>query len=52
MGYRKVDKGFKEIGDVMGEVFVLLNGYVEERNDEGVFEGFGGGCVGKGMGRW
>lgn len=40
MGYTKLDKPFKEMRDVIGELFLLLNAYVQQTNDQALFERF------------
>lgn len=45
MGYTKLDKPFKEIRDVIGELFLLLNAYVQQTNDQALFERFAAGCL-------
>ena len=45
MGYTKLDKPFKEIRDVIGELFLLLNAYVKQTNDQALFERFAAGCL-------
>lgn len=45
MGYTKLDKPFKEIRDVIGELFLLLNAYVKQTNDQALFERFAASCL-------
>ncbi|MCY8994685.1 SWIM zinc finger family protein [Bacillus inaquosorum] len=45
MGYTKLDKPFKEIRDVIGELFLLLNAYVKQTNDQALFERYAAGCL-------
>lgn len=45
MGYTKLDKPFKEIRDVISELFLLLNVYVKQTNDQALFERYAAGCL-------
>ncbi|WP_406621009.1 SWIM zinc finger family protein [Bacillus atrophaeus] len=45
IGYTKLDKPFKEIRDVISELFFVLNVYVKQTNDHALFERYAAGCL-------
>ncbi len=45
MNYTKLDKPFKEMRDIIGELFALLADYARHSRDDQLFERFASGCL-------
>ena len=45
VNYTKLDKPFKEMRDIIGELFALLADYARHSRDDQLFERFASGCL-------